>query len=258
MASTTHNKHEEVLELVKAHGQWSVEQLSYCDRACIDRYLRARHSDVHKAANMLIHTLEWRKENHIDALHPKEFEEDLTSAHPRQFVAGIDPQGQPVMLLRKDSEPYDNSKSQHHIRYLMFTLETLVRCMDQEKGQEKWIWIMDMKHYSRKSQPPYSVSSSTQKIFADHYPERLQKAYIVDAPNLFYYLYKIISPFIDHVTRSKICFVFSKDYENDGTYKHGKHGSNVDPSGFSEYYKLYTAEYNQTSYMEMLKRLGWE
>ena len=41
----------------------------------------------------------------------------------------------------------------------------------------------------------------------DHYPERLNKAFLVDAPWLFLGAFKLISPFIDPVTRKKIVFV---------------------------------------------------
>ncbi len=32
--------------------------------------------------------------------------------------------------------------SEHYLRFLAFTLETACRAMD--RGQDKWVWIMDM------------------------------------------------------------------------------------------------------------------
>ena len=41
------------------------------------------------------------------------------------------------------------------------------------------------------------------EIFSSHYPGRLHRAYIVDAPVLFSYLWAAISFFLDKVTYEK-------------------------------------------------------
>lgn len=45
--------------------------------------------------------------------------------------------------------------------------------------------------YSRISAPSPSGILTTLKILADHYPERLAKAFIVDASSVFYYVWKV-------------------------------------------------------------------
>jgi hypothetical protein len=45
--------------------------------------------------------------------------------------------------------------------------------------------------YSRVSAPSPSGILTTLKILADHYPERLAKAFIVDASSMFYYVWKV-------------------------------------------------------------------
>jgi len=45
--------------------------------------------------------------------------------------------------------------------------------------------------YSRISAPSPSGILATLKILADHYPERLAKAFIVDASSMFYYVWKV-------------------------------------------------------------------
>jgi hypothetical protein len=49
--------------------------------------------------------------------------------------------------------------------------------------------------YSRISAPSPGGILATLRIIADHYPERLAKAFIVDASSMFYYAWKVGRPF---------------------------------------------------------------
>lgn len=51
------------------------------------------------------------------------------------------------------------------------------------------------------------TSKATLSILQDHYPERLHKFVLLNAPTVFYVFFKAISPFIDPVTREKINFI---------------------------------------------------
>eukprot|EP00249_Psilotum_nudum_P002611 c15733_g1_i1 orf=479-1309(-) len=50
------------------------------------------------------------------------------------------------------------------------------------------------------------------KMLGEHYPERVARAFLVDAPPLFYYVWKGILSFIDLGMREKLRFVFSRNY----------------------------------------------
>jgi hypothetical protein len=45
--------------------------------------------------------------------------------------------------------------------------------------------------YSTISAPSTSGILTTLKIIADYYPERLAKAFVVDASSMFYYVWKV-------------------------------------------------------------------
>jgi hypothetical protein len=49
--------------------------------------------------------------------------------------------------------------------------------------------------YSRISAPSPGGILATLRIIAEHYPERLAKAFIVDASSVFYYAWKVGRPF---------------------------------------------------------------
>eukprot|EP01037_Dinobryon_pediforme_P034068 gene34068-39820_t len=54
------------------------------------------------------------------------------------------------------------------------------------------------------------TSKATLSILQDHYPERLFRAYVIRPLTLFYGFYKLISPFIDPVTKAKIVMLTNK------------------------------------------------
>jgi hypothetical protein len=55
------------------------------------------------------------------------------------------------------------------------------------------------------------VTTSTIKMLQDHYPERMGKAYIINAPTIFEMFWAVVYPVLDPVTRSKVEFVRTKD-----------------------------------------------
>lgn len=45
------------------------------------------------------------------------------------------------------------------------------------------------------------------QLFSHHYPERMGTFYMIEAPYIFSKLYKLLSPYIDPVTASKLIFL---------------------------------------------------
>lgn len=46
--------------------------------------------------------------------------------------------------------------------------------------------------YSPSNAPPLSTTISVLQMLANHYPERLHKAYVVNAPSVFQIAYKVM------------------------------------------------------------------
>jgi hypothetical protein len=68
-------------------------------------------------------------------------------------------------------------------------LESAVRNM--RNGTEKWTWVFDMAGYDSRNSPRIDVTLRVLQLVASHYPERLAKVFIVDAPTIFWVLFKV-------------------------------------------------------------------
>lgn len=179
--------------------------------------------DVMKAAAMLQGTLEWRQQHDVDKLERSEFIDTPFMKEGWVYVDGNDAQGRSVVLFRKRKDKFPLHLEQTYLRYMMFVLETAIKNMKQ--GQEQWVWVLDLAVYAPSNAPHMNVTLSVIQMLANHYPERLHKAYICNAPSIFSLAYKVISPFVDPVTKSKVEFVTTSDYEADKADKESNSSS---------------------------------
>ncbi|GLC43886.1 hypothetical protein PLESTB_000919300 [Pleodorina starrii] len=257
-----------VLQELRHLGGLTPEQLEFCDVPTVKRYLRAQNNNVHKAARMLHATLKWREELGVGTLTLAEFSgRHLDSG--RMYVAGNDPAGRSILVTRKRSDAFQAGEHAAYLRFMVFTLETCVRAM--KNGQEKWVWLMDMRGYSRANSPPIGVSMATLRILADHFPERLHRCFFIDAPAIFSFLFNALWPFIDPVTRQKVVFVTSKDHAVQAVAAAVAGGDEEareaalraaarpdDPDAFANYLRWYCTPYDLETYKALLDSVGWK
>jgi hypothetical protein len=175
----------------------------WADHDCYARYLRARKLDVDDAAKALLATAAWRVSYGVDTLNSADLQEPIQRQNFR-LSPGVDRAGRPIVMTIKKAEEGDEDY-ELSVRNIVYTLEKAVASMPRE--HEKWIWVMDLSAYSQANRTPLSVTRQTMDIFSSHYPERLHRCFIIDAPWAFRMIWRIISPFIDSVTTSKIAFI---------------------------------------------------
>jgi len=174
--------------------------------ATCQRYLRARDGDLAKATSMLRESLQWRADFGVATLvqdHAALLRAEGATGKLRVSVSR-DREGRPVLVMTPRLE---NSKDHlGNLRNLVYNLERA--CAQTEGGSDgKMIVVMDFRGYSLFTAPPMKTSKATLTILQNHYPERLCRFIVLHAPGIFSGFYKVISPFIDPVTKAKINFI---------------------------------------------------
>jgi hypothetical protein len=160
---------------------------------------------------MLEDTIKWRHEFGIDNIHT-EYKDTiaLENSTGKMYVRGFDKEGVPLIYMKPVKE---NTKDHTgNIKHLVYSMERAVACMEAKgQGNTKLSLVIDYDGYTSAHAPPMKTALETLNILQSHYPERLKHAYCVRAPFMFYAFFKMVSPFIDPVTRAKICMLKNAD-----------------------------------------------
>ena len=123
------------------------------------------------------------------------------------YCRGYDKEGRVIVYMRPGNE--NTKDEQNQLRHLVFQLEKAIAC-SSSKGRSKLCIVIDYEGFSIRKAPPMSTSRRTLDILQNHYPERMHRAYICNPPFIFRSFWTLIQPFIDPVTKEKICFCSGK------------------------------------------------
>lgn len=156
---------------------------------------------------MLQETIDWRKKFEIPKL-LTDFKDTiaLENSTGKMYVRGFDKEGHPLIYMKPVNENTKDHKG--NIKHLVYSMERAVACMDAKgQGNTKLSLVIDYGGYTSSHAPPMKTATETLSILQNHYPERLKCAYCIRAPFVFYAFFKMVSPFIDAVTKKKISMI---------------------------------------------------
>lgn len=166
------------------------------------RFLRARSFDLKKAAELICEDIEWRSGFKPHNIREVDIEPESMTGKMRVSPI-LDKYNRPVLIMHAK---YENSKDyDRQLRFLVWNIERCMHMMENNVG--KYSVFINMESFSIWNSPPSKVSKETAKCLSSRYPERLGTAMILNAPLYFRVVYKMLSPFIDSRTKSKIKFV---------------------------------------------------
>ncbi|THU59241.1 hypothetical protein C4D60_Mb07t00070 [Musa balbisiana] len=183
---------ESVLKILKKQAPVTVKQEKFCNDACVERFLRAKGNNVKKAAKQLRTALSWRESIGTDHLIADEFSEELGSG--LAYLAGHDDEARPVMVFRIRQDYPKTHTQKSFVRLLVFTLEVAISSMSRFVDQ--FVILFDARFFKSAS-AFLNLFVGTLKIISEYYPGRLHKAFVIDPPSLFSYLWKGVRPFVD-------------------------------------------------------------
>ncbi|OAL33482.1 hypothetical protein AYO20_07168 [Fonsecaea nubica] len=172
----------------------------FLTRECLLRYLRATSWNVAQAETRLKNTLIWRREYGLEK-HTKEYI-SIENATGKQVILGWDIQGRTCQYLRPSKQ--NTERSDRQIQHLVFMLERAIDLMPA--GQETLALLINFAETKSGQGATLSQGKQTLHILQNHYPERLGRALVTNLPFYIWGFFKLITPFIDPLTREKIKF----------------------------------------------------
>ncbi|KAK8682264.1 hypothetical protein V6N13_054656 [Hibiscus sabdariffa] len=196
-----------VLQLLKKQFPLTPKQEKFCNNACVERFLRAKGDNVKKAAKHLRACLAWRDNICTENLIADEFSTEI--AEGMAYVAGHDEECRPVMVLRMKQDYQKFHSQKMFTRLLVFTLEVAISTMS--KNIEQFVLLFDASFF-RSASAFMNLLLAALKIVGEYYPGRLYKAFVIDPPSLFSYLWKGVRPFLELSAATTV--VSSLDYED--------------------------------------------
>ncbi|EGN98659.1 hypothetical protein SERLA73DRAFT_181226 [Serpula lacrymans var. lacrymans S7.3] len=181
------------------NGELLEEEKMWLSYECILRYLRATKWDVNEAIKRLEGTLKWRREYGLyDTVTPDLVEPEAVTG--KEFIFGYDTAGRPATYMIPSRQNTEESPRQ--IQYTVWMLERAIDLMGP--GVET---LALMINYADKAKnTSLSTARTVLNILQTHYPERLGLALILNTPWMLYAFYKVVTPFIDPITRQKMRF----------------------------------------------------
>ncbi|KAJ2962827.1 hypothetical protein NQZ79_g2138 [Umbelopsis isabellina] len=172
------------------------------------RYLRARKFDLEGAKKQLEGTLKWRRSYRPDEIDPEAVKFEQSAG--KMYFNGFDNHGRPLCYMKPR---YENSKDgNRQIKNIVFNLELAASLLPE--NVHTMDIIVDFRDASSGNTPGVGMAKQFLDILGNHYPERLGVAFLVHTPWFFWTTFKLLSPFIDPVTRAKIRFVDLKELKD--------------------------------------------
>ena len=188
------------------------------------RHLVASKGDKKAGLKQMKKTIYFRKETGVDDLrrcynkNDKDYNSSkyvalrssLDKALETAFVSVIGYSKNRVpIFIHLPSVISDFSNPAEYIQANVFMTEKVNACSEQFTNgeQEKFYAFFDYNNFATKNIPPLKLTKEFFDILRDHYPERLQNIYLIDAPMIFRAFYAIIKHFIDPITVRKVKFI---------------------------------------------------
>ncbi|KAL3485847.1 CRAL-TRIO domain-containing protein [Aspergillus germanicus] len=176
------------------------DERMFLTRECLLRYLRATKWNGPEAVARLQRTLTWRREYGVEKLTPDHI--SIENETGKQVLLGFDIHGRPCLYLLPSRQ--NTEKSDRQIQHLVFMLE---RCIDlMPADQETLALIVNFSETKSGQNASIGQARETVHFLQNHYPERLGRALVINMPFIILGFFKIITPFLDPVTREKLKF----------------------------------------------------
>ncbi|KAJ3066099.1 hypothetical protein HDU98_010591 [Podochytrium sp. JEL0797] len=174
---------------------------------CVARYCRAAKFEVGKAKQMMEKTLNWRREFRPTEIKPAEVEEEAKNG--KMYWSGHDREGRPI--LHFNGAIMISSDVDRFLKFVVFLLEKGTQLCPY--GQFQFAAVVDAKNVGLWTVNSPTVYVKCLDIISSHFPESLGLCLMINPSWYLHVIWKIVSPFVDPVTRSKVCFADTRQQQ---------------------------------------------
>lgn len=174
------------------------------------RFLRGNKGCATKAHSALKQHVEWRKAEGVDHLDKRrhEFQREIDK---RKAVMGFaDRSGRPAAYVFAHNHNAYNRDIDEIRKLTTWVLESLRTSAKPE--EERFVVCVDLSKFTMRCMD-YEAVRHQVHILQSHYPDTLESCYVVDAPFIFNACWRIIRPWLDPVTASKVQFIRKHELE---------------------------------------------
>ncbi|KAI0891581.1 CRAL/TRIO domain-containing protein [Annulohypoxylon nitens] len=183
-------------------GPLTDSEKMWLTRECLLRYLRATKWHEKESEKRLQETLAWRREYGVEELSADQIGPENETG--KQVLLGYDKNCRPCHYLNPGRQNTDVSPRQ--VQHLVFMLERVIELMPAQ--QETLSLLINFKSGKNRTNTAPGIGQGREvlHILQTHYPERLGRAMIINVPWVVWGFFKLITPFIDPLTREKLKF----------------------------------------------------
>eukprot|EP01006_Ploeotia_vitrea_P066574 TRINITY_DN95262_c0_g1_i1.p1 TRINITY_DN95262_c0_g1~~TRINITY_DN95262_c0_g1_i1.p1 ORF type:complete len:263 (+),score=46.84 TRINITY_DN95262_c0_g1_i1:52-840(+) len=181
----------------------------------VHRFIVARKGDLNKAAEMLTKHLQWREEYKADVVLDEDFP-GIADDYKSGFC-GFDFKSNPVYVefpgKANPSKILDTYSTDFLLRWHVCIMETGRKIYSMKQAAGVFVIIdasgLSMGHASKAAISYFKMQSAVDEA---NYPEHLAYCFIVNASMIFTTIWKMVSVFVDPITREKVK-VLGGDYQ---------------------------------------------
>jgi len=170
----------------------------------VQRFLRATKWDLPSAFARCEETIVWRREFGVEDINNDASMVEEESRTGKEIILGWDNQKRPCLYMFPGRQ---NTKQSHRqIQFVVWTLERTVDLMGPHV--ENLCLLIDFGAGEKGGGQPTSLGQAKKvlDILQNYYCERLGRAVCINVPTIFWGFYRLVSPFVDPVTKDKIRF----------------------------------------------------
>ncbi|GAB4814590.1 hypothetical protein N2152v2_001636 [Parachlorella kessleri] len=212
---------EQLRQLVAAQKPGLVGRLEATgetpDGAFFTRWLIARQWDVEHAARDIVGHAEWRESfmgstassgGCARAVGSEGQEEE------RVFLQGCDKSGHPLVVVKAGRHVLSSQDLPTTKRLICCALDLATTAADPELNPlGRVCCLFDLSGLRARDLDAKALGAIFELLQA-HYPERLARLYFVNAPFIFWGVWRLVSPFLQQATRDKIRFISGRGVQD--------------------------------------------